>query len=277
MIPNLYIDWFISFVLFHIYGGAKSIIEIVYDFISSIPELCMFWMVGYVNHPYLVVTWYISAMFIVILCLYPIGVKNQQLFFDVVTPLVAMLCFGWLYKNNENLDTVFIWSGLFFSGTIRAFCGIAAGCICFSVSEHLRKYEYTIVGKVIITVLEYIFVMGAVLYMAFEQPSKVDFIIQFLLFGFAVLQTANVGVKIAIFNNRFSQFLGEYSFSFYLGHSFLRILHVHLYDLSLSPEVRFTRFMIDSFMISFVIYMLSIYSRKLFRNLNIKKYIVKST
>lgn len=45
-IPNFYVAWGISFVLFHIYQMPHGIKDIAIDIIEAIPELLLFWMGG---------------------------------------------------------------------------------------------------------------------------------------------------------------------------------------------------------------------------------------
>ena len=229
-LPNYYVAWVIAFAVKHIYSAPVSGSTLL-DLANGIWELLFLEMTGIGNGAYIVnsVTWYISAMLIVMLALYPLLRKHKDTFFYVIAPLIVMFAFGILYQDFRNLKKPYYFiNGLIMKGTIRAFAEIALGCMIFKVSEGLKKIRFREGARWLLTITEILIWTGSVCYM-YGHPRDMSLKMEYLLiavFSVGLLITTSGVSKLADWNwgGRFGQkavaWLGAFSFSLYLGHGY---------------------------------------------------------
>lgn len=162
LMPNYYIAWIFSFTLFHIVTGFETV---WYDFIRSIPELLLFQMSGMSWYNYNGVTWYLSAMLISMLIIYPLIRKYTDTFFYILAPLGFLFSMGYLMQNYSNLSVILEWNTLVLAGLIRAFSEILLGCVVYKLSKSFQNYS-TKINRALFTAAEW-FIYG---YTIFSYP-----------------------------------------------------------------------------------------------------------
>lgn len=190
----------------------------------SIWEIFFIKMAGFtedwINGP----AWYLSAMFLVMFVIYPFLKRYFNFFTQTLAPIIAIFSMGYLYANfgSLNLPLYNVYIEL-----LRACMDICLGVVGFTICEFLKKINFTIFGKLLLTILEigcYSFVF---LFMFIRSVSKLDYILLVVLF-IALLITFSEKSYLFVFLSRFC-FSGweRFSLAFYLVHeNWIRLFSV---------------------------------------------------
>lgn len=219
LLPNVYIAFGIGFIVVHYNQSISDIIDwFIHDF--YIFFLCN--MSGLGDETVNGVVWYLSAMLISTLIIYPFMRKyhDNDVFYCVIAPLGFLFGLGFLAQNMRTLNVSMEWNGWVRLGLIRAIAEILGGCIIYRVSKVLQTIQFTKIMKWIFTFMEwgtYIFVIA----FAFNHRELfADYFLLILLMIGITLSTSRVGYGRKIDDSKLIRWLGEFSFSLYLGHDF---------------------------------------------------------
>jgi len=224
--PNIYIAYLIAFVVRHLSGSKVHSITV--DIMNSLGELSLTSLTGfftlrgsysYMNGP----TWYLSAMLLAMAIIYPIMLKFKENFFYYIAPMGFIFLLGITYQNYDNFDQmVIIWNGYFNSGLLRGLMGILGGAMVYQFVQYLQKKEYTLFMRVLFTVVECVMYLFVFLYMGLKEGSKQDWVIIIVFIIGVTISLANVSLSTNIIKGKVFEWLGELSFSLYLGHVYYR-------------------------------------------------------
>lgn len=167
------------------------------------------------------VAWYLSAMMLALLILYPIARRTGAKFTRIICPLLAVLIYGIICRENEHLNTI---SGDYFiipiqSGLFRGIAGICTGCMLYDCVKATEKYEVSRFGEICFLGAE-LASLGFIALVASVFPETYyDF---FTLPCFFILLYSCFGRKSA-FSRRFSfdftKHLSTASLIIYLNHN----------------------------------------------------------
>ncbi|KEJ92156.1 acyltransferase family protein [Synergistes jonesii] len=191
--------------------------------VRSLPELMLLRMSGiggyWVNTP----TWYISAMVISMLVLFPMLLRVKDKSHYSVFMLLAVLSYGWLFFTMGSLENPYKWQGTFYSGLVRAFGGISLGVFCFTLSIKLRKSNFDATA---LSALELLCYLTVLLHSFMKGRSFADFLLIALL-AVAVSLSFSGGSSASSFFDKHERFFlpcGELSFALYLNHRVFTII-----------------------------------------------------
>lgn len=164
------------------------------------------------------VTWYVSSMLICMMFLYPFIRKYKDIALNIVLPLGVVLIFGFMYRNYGTVRAPMDWNGFVYRGTLRAAAELSLGCLCYGFSKKLKDTEFSTVGKAILALIEVASYGIFVLYMATGTSGLRDFFYIFILCFGVIISFSGKSLGHELFNNRFFNFLGKFSFPLYLIH-----------------------------------------------------------
>ncbi|OFB62600.1 acyltransferase family protein [Synergistes jonesii] len=108
--PYFVSAWFIAFVskcFIYKYGIA----DIYYNLIYSIWELMFLRMSGIYHFQSIGHTWFISAMFIVMIVIYPLNKALKDKFQLIIVPFITIIGYGFMSHNYKNIDISYSWGG----------------------------------------------------------------------------------------------------------------------------------------------------------------------
>ena len=239
--PNYFIAWVIAFVVNMMYFGPFSG-DIWSDLAHGAYELMFLEESGIGEGGYIVnnVTWYVSALLLSMLVLYPLIKKYRNTFFYVIAPILFIFLFGVMSKEFINLKKPYAWVfGIATKGMIRAMTEVTLGCIVYRFSENLRKIRFTWFVRTIFTLITIALYTGSIMLMYYEPGPRLDFDLVFV-FALALLLTTSpitwfpvIYLKGAA--GKFTEWLGELSFSVFLGHGFWSQVFNSMYDWGTLP------------------------------------------
>lgn len=218
----------VCFTLSEIASG-NSFSTSLKHFIQAIPEILNlriygFETVRFYNGP----TWYISAMLVSMVLLYPLAKKYGRPFLRTACPTIALFGYDILNRKCESLGVgASSFDDLIAAGLIRGIAGIACGCFinecCVVLKEKLGDKKPTKSANVLFTVLEILLAGFIIFYMqhgnkTFKNAKKCDFMVIFFIAAFVFLIFSELtGIKNLLKNVDLS-FMSKFSLYLYLSH-----------------------------------------------------------
>lgn len=108
--------------------------------LGSVPELFLVQMSGVRQIGVNSVTWYISAMLLVMLPLYYFLCKKPDFFLHVFSPTAALMLYGFFTQMDNGYFDQNDCIGPFSGGVLRALCGICAGTATWALAQWIREH-----------------------------------------------------------------------------------------------------------------------------------------
>ncbi len=192
----------------------KSIWQLLFLDISSIQK----------TRP-LASVWYISAMLICMLILYPLIRKYKKNFTHIVAPIIVIFIGGWISYKYRRLTVIFEWTGIMYAGILRAFFELTLGSILYEIVENLKTIEFTKITKFILTIVELAGFTSIFFIVNIENAStNYDFIMLLILCVSISIALSEKTIGYNLANNSFCYYLEKLSLPIYLNHEWIRII-----------------------------------------------------
>ena len=246
--PYIFFSSLIGLVMSNIYNKLS-----IYANISSVWDFLFLNMSGidcpFINNP----TWYISAMLICMMIIYPLIRKYKHNFIYLSIPFV-ILGLGWMSKTYAHLRSPFLWTGFVYKGLIRGFIELLIGSIIYVLYEKFKNIHFTKFGKIIITLIEIIgFIIPFLLSYFIKDAQNYDFVILLILSVSILLAFSEKTLDFKLFQNKFVFWLEKMSLSLFVCHQPLRLF---VQKSSLFTSMTYTEklscFVIITFIISLI-------------------------
>ena len=162
-------------------------------------------------------SWYLSAMILSMAILFPILYAKRETFLYCIAPLISLFFLGWLYKQEGALGVAAQWNGYCPLGMLRAIAELCLGCVAYGIAGFLSKYRFTVVTKILLTVVEFAGYIGT-LFISALWAGKTDFFCLFLLFVAVIFSFSGQTYSVQIFSSRIFVKMGKFSLPLYLNH-----------------------------------------------------------
>ena len=199
-------------------------------------------------------SWYISAMLLAMLILFPLRRKNKNLFDYVMAPIFFLFFVGYCYqgkKGTGGMVVTYDQSLHMYNGLLRGISELSLGSICYRVKEAFLSKTLQTRSRLLLTALEWGGYFSTI-FCAFKyNRTDLDLAMLFWLSVSITISFSGKSLTSDIISGSAFSFLGQYSLSIYLVHEvvknqlIVKILHVKR---ALEP-----RFMILYFTISGVL------------------------
>lgn len=251
VIPYYIFAFIISFIVYCLYylSGSETTVELLEKFLHMIPCFFLMSATGIELTSPLGLTWYISAMLIAMMFLYPIFKKYKDIFLHIISPLVAVILLGYMSQTYGGLTATNSLDGYLTRTILRAFLDICVGCCVYVASEKLKTFSLTIFAKSALTLIEAALYTSVFITMMFLDKSLVFVMIIFLFFAVSIT-TSRQGILTRIFDNRLIRYSSKFSLAFYLNHSACRRFLIKS-DFDLSVNETFVLYLILSLITTF--------------------------
>lgn len=162
--------------------------------------------------------WYLSAMLIGMLILYPLLLRFYDYTAHILAPLMAITIYGNLYQTIGHLNVVRTFCGIFYAGVFRGIAGMCMGILAFCFSEWLKSTCTK--HNVFLFFIEFSCYMVSLLCMSWKGYTAIDFSqVLFLTCGLTI--TLSECAKISLTGTRaerYTQHFGKFSLMLYLIH-----------------------------------------------------------
>lgn len=188
--------------------------------LDAIPNFFLIQKLGFDFKSVNGVTWYISAMMIAMLFLYPLCRKFYSMFVHVIGPLLGFSIIGYLQCTYGTVSGVNTWTVLGYKCVWRAVAEISLGVVYFEVSRNLSQREWKKSQRVAATLLE---ILGYTFVFAFAilgLPKKYEIYCICILAVCIVFTFSECSCGIRLFDHKWVYFLGKISLPLYLNQMF---------------------------------------------------------
>lgn len=169
--------------------------------------------------------WYIIAMFVCMLPLFYILMRNDDFYLYVFTPTAAVLLTIYMYRcpesylDGDGLLAASSFVSITTGGIIRALCGISWGAVCRLISENLRTKMNTKGRRIALTLSE--IAMYTVFFLAwFNEKSDKNTVYgnMFLLVLITAVIFSGQSYVSHLFELNIFKYAGSLSLAFFLNH-----------------------------------------------------------
>ena len=217
--PYILIAFIFSFIVKNWAVSAYNTQEAV----NTVWNLLLLQMTGITTSSVVGQTWYISAMFISMLILYPLIRKYKKNFIYIIAPLIVILIGGWLSHKYVNLRGPLTWTGIVYKGLARAFFELSLGTILYEVCEKIKNINFNKLGKVVLTIIE---VLGftSMLIISNIKNLRYDYIAIGLVSIAIVLAFSEKTLLLKFCNNKLFYYLEKLSLPVYLNHIWIILI-----------------------------------------------------
>lgn len=220
-----YMVWFIPAFLLNMvidYLNGHKLANVLLHVIYNVPNIFMLQRIGfgysevYPMGYYVNAAWYLSALIICSLIIYPLLLFKKEWFTKIGAPIISIYGMFVLLNNYGRLRTP---EGIYYPITV-----MCMGCIAHEITGILNKSlprKYTIVT---IRFFEGAIYLLALLYICSDLPFSFEFPMALLLM-LAISISFSDASRSRLFNNKFCVFLGEASFPLYMLHEAIGLIY----------------------------------------------------
>lgn len=265
LMPNYYVGFVIAFIVIN--RNVRSISTLIYRLGDSIWEILFLLNSGLrpIRRVYNGPVWYLSAMLLAMCVIWPIMRKYKKTFFYVIAPVGTVFLMGITYQNWRSFAGASVWRDYIFKGTVRAFMGLLLGCVVYQVSEYLKKQDFTLLSKILFSIVEFLGYAGIFIISFYRNRDKADWLLFFILSICITITVSNVSIWADWFNHPLFNWLGIFSYSLYLGHGYWSNCMISLFP-TLNYWTRIPYYLLLSFATGLFIHYVSLGLRRLWKN-----------
>ena len=221
-------------------------------------------------------TWYISAMIVSMMIIYPCIKKFGKNYIYIVSPLIVVFIAGYISRTYGNLKDPLGWNGIVYKGLLRAFFELNLGAILYEIVNKIRKVQFTKASKIILTLIENIgFISIFVIANLDNADKKYDFVALLIISISVILAFSENNIFYKHMNNKFIYYLEKLSFPIYLNHLWIiKVVRKTLGDFTYIQKLIIT--IICTIVVSMVILFLVEKIKKIIENhkTRIKKFFI---
>lgn len=162
--------------------------------------------------------WYTSAMFLVILFLWPAIRRGKIYFAAAIAPVFAFLRYGYNFITWQSIGPVMEWGGFWYVAIPRALAGICLGCFCNVLAHAAPSHRLSKAGDAAVSLIQICLLLLILFNMEYRAGST-D-VIQIVYFFLLILITLSEETTLnRIFDCKLSAFLGKTSVIIFATHS----------------------------------------------------------
>lgn len=195
-------------------NGVKSVIATT---IKSLPSFLLIHKWGFNGFVGNRITWYISAMLLGMIILFPLLRKHYDIMSRYVFPFGGILILGIVAKNYGGFNGTSTWVGFAYVCVLRAIAEMALGVACHTVYLKLGSVRLTPLGKRVLSILEIVCYISVFIYGASRFREMFD-IYALIALMIAIPITFSRVTKLGnMFDNDLCYFLGAMSLPLYLA------------------------------------------------------------
>lgn len=194
-------------------------------FDTALPSFFLIQMTGIMGSPLNHIEWYLSAMLIAILIVYPLCRLHFKIFTRYIAPVASVGLLVWMCCEYPSLTGVtramYIGPDAFiYKGLIRAVAEIMLGTFVYSLGKYALAPLAEKAGKpvrIVLTVVEWIMYVAAVVITLLTLPYGWEYGALAVIFAGVTLSYSGLTYSGAWFDNSVSYFLGKITLPVYLS------------------------------------------------------------
>ena len=184
--------------------------------VRSIPGFFLIQKLGWNMNNINSVEWYISAMLIAMLVVYPLCRRFYDLFTCLIGPFGGLAILGWLYFQYGTFNGASTWTGHIFVCVLRAIAEISLGCGAYEAARRLGERSFTESQSKKLTLLEYLGFALGLLFGLSNIGRDYEYLALLVMMVSIILAFSGI-TQDAVFNNDVCYRLGSWSLPVYLA------------------------------------------------------------
>lgn len=203
--------------LFQNHFTVKKIIGVMTYSISEFFQIQMsgVYYEGFINKP----LWYVSAMLLGGLLLSYLAIKHCDFFKNIFIILFPLFVYGYIIMTYGQID---VWTKFHFIliGVPRVMAGMCIGAVCYNVVKKVETsdFEFTRLGKLLLTLTEFFLYIGVITAFQLAPRSKMDFPLILLLAAACTITLSQRSNSPGIFKYKIFRYCGGLSSALFFGH-----------------------------------------------------------
>lgn len=138
---------------------------------AIIPEFLLIQTAGYQDEGIISSGWYLSAMLLAMIVIYPLLRNKYSIFTNIIAPVIVIFGGGIMYRQFSTFTIVRQYYGFIQAGFLRALIFISLGCICFEFNNRHQEKDLTKPQRLLITFVE-LFAYVAPIYLTRHSIDK---------------------------------------------------------------------------------------------------------
>ena len=216
-ISKLYPYIFVSYIISLLYALCFYNLQ-TYEIINTVWDLLLLRVIAGTMYRHIFeVLWFISALIISYMILYPLMLKLKDSFFYIIAPLIILFTGSYL-AHTTILANHEIWNGFVYTGLLRGILGVSIGSLIYKISKYIANLDFSCKGKFFISFLE-IFGFLSIFYLASQPYSnqRYDYIMVLILCISISLAFSEKTLLYNFSNNKLFYFIEKLSLPMYLN------------------------------------------------------------
>lgn len=165
-------------------------------------------------------SWYLCALFVSLLLIYPFARKYYDSFLYLFAPLFPLFAIGISVQATGSLDAtiqkVFSYVSI---GFLRAIAMISVGFVVNELTDKVRELPTNRLNRFLFTACELVFYPVLFGYLVFSSKGPYDYLPIILMSAALIITMSGKSFLYGRFDNRLSMFLGKSSIILFLCHS----------------------------------------------------------
>ena len=220
MVPIYLVCWFLT-------TGRDLMLEegkkaLLLRLLDALPNAMLVYMAGIEQDQNLFnIVWYISAMLIAMLVIYPLLRHFGRTYTLVIAPATSLFLMGFMYNTADVYRGITNFLVFMPQGLMRAFIAVNLGCVAWELSEKLKSLDLTRLSRVLLSVASVFLFLILVFVMQFGE-SESCYPMTLLMPVFIGILFSRQAAGAGVFDNAVSSYLGKASSYIYLYHTAVR-------------------------------------------------------
>lgn len=193
--------------------GVGGVLEFAF---ASIPEFFFLQRFGFSYTNIDVVEWYISAMLIALMVLYPLAFRFYSVYTHIIGPFIGLWILGMMQYIAGTFSGQDAWTGFGYMCVFRAFAEMSLGMSLYILSDAIAAKDYSVGTKRIFTAVEVFGFVLAVIYALSSCTSRYEPQVMIFLAASIVLSFSGQTYGNELFQKDVMFWLGRISLPLYL-------------------------------------------------------------
>lgn len=164
-------------------------------------------------------TWYISAMLLSMMILFPLIKKYKKNFTYMIAPLIVFFIGGYISHKWVSLGSPYDMTGFIYKGLLRAFFELSLGAILFEITNKIKNINFSKIGRILLTLIELGgFISIFIVTNLEDASSKYDFVMLLILCISITIAFSEKTIFLKFANNKLFYYLEKLSLPIYINH-----------------------------------------------------------
>lgn len=195
-------------------GLMSSLITLV----SALPEILLFQMSGIRLQSINPNDWYISAMLLAMLIIYPLLRKYETFYAKCIGPVITLVILGYCCMTTQTItpSVTPMLGGIAMKGTLRAIAEISLGISTYEVIKYINHIPFKPLGAFLLHCIELFCYISTFFVACTDTQGAWYFVFMFILAIGLSISFSKWSIFANIKNSNVSLYLGELSMTIFL-------------------------------------------------------------